>query len=251
MLKEDCKKYCAEMFGTAVLVFVAIGVAVFTWPILGGSSLIATALAFGLVIVAMAYSIGHISGAHLNPAVSFGAFLRKKLDAKDFGFYVLAQVIGAIVGAALLFFIVKLMDMDVAVSMGANGYKGIAATSSAAQIVVALIIEIVLTFIFVLTILGVTSKKANALVAGLVIGLTLTLVHLIGIPFTGTSVNPARSIGPALFAGKLALEQLWLFIVAPLVGGALAALAACALFKDEDETTAVNKSADGMRKAGK
>ena len=171
-----------------------------------------TALAFGLVIVAMAYSIGNISGCHINPAVSIAMLVSKKLSIKDFIGYVVAQFAGAIAGAAVLKALI-----DPKLGLGANGlFEG--------DVVKSLIIEVILTFVFVLAILGVTSKVENGTIAGLVIGGTLTLVHIFGIYFTGTSVNPARSFGPALFVGGDALSNVWVFIVAPLVGGVLAAL---------------------------
>ena len=205
------KKYIAEFIGTFVLVLVACGVAVVT-----GANIAATALAFGLVIIAMAYSIGNVSGCHINPAVSFGMLLSKKMSCKDFCWYVVAQILGAIAGAAVLGALLGSFD-----ALGADGFgEGFLATNAW----IALLVEIILTCVFVLTILGVTSKKENSSIAGIVIGLTLTLVHLLGIRFTGTSVNPARSIGPALLQGGEALSQLWVFIIAPLIGAALASL---------------------------
>ena len=201
----NLKKYVAEFIGTFVLVLVACGVAGQT-----GGSLVETSLAFGLVIVAMAYSIGNVSGCHINPAVSIAMLCAKKMSLKDFIGYVVAQFLGAIAGAAVLQGIVR--DTT---KLGTNAlYNGSA--------MISLIIEVILTFIFVLAILGVTSKKEYGSVAGLVIGGALTLVHLLGINFTGTSVNPARSFGPALIAGNL--SGIWVFLLAPLVGGILAAL---------------------------
>jgi len=179
---------------------------------------LAVALAFGLSIVAMAYVIGGISGCHINPAVSFGMFLSKRISGKDFGFYVIAQVIGAICAGALLKWLASAYTTgDQTGALGSNGFGTVGMGG-------ALIVEIILTFIFVLVVLGVTGDASKSTVAGIVIGLTLTFVHIVGIPLTGTSVNPARSIGPAIFAGGDALSQLWVFIVAPLVGAALAAL---------------------------
>ena len=201
----NVKKYVAEAIGTFVLVFVACGVAGQT-----GGSLGVTSVAFGLVIVAMAYSIGNVSGCHINPAVSIAMLAAKKMSVKDFCGYVVAQFVGAIAGAALLNAVVK--DPT---KLGTNAlYNGDALLS--------FIIEAVLTCIFVLTILGVTSKKEFSGIAGLVIGGALTLVHLLGINFTGTSVNPARSFGPALIAGNF--DGIWVFLLAPLVGGILAAV---------------------------
>jgi len=180
---------------------------------------LAVALAFGLSIVAMAYVIGNVSGCHINPAVSLGALLDKRIDLKDFFGYVVSQIIGAIIGALLLFILVQAFGVvDHTGGLGSNG------VANAGGIGGGLFVEIILTFIFVLTILGVTADKSKGNVAGIVIGLTLAFVHIVGIPLTGTSVNPARSIGPAIFSGGQALADLWVFIVGPLVGATLAAL---------------------------
>ena len=207
------KKYLAEFIGTFVLVFVACGVAAVTGcSAEANAAYILTALAFGGVIVAMAYSIGNVSGCHINPAVSLAVLINKGMSFKDFIGYVIAQVAGGIAGAAVL---MAIIGKDY--GLGCNGlYDGSIGKS--------LIIEIILTCVFVLAILGVTSKIENGKVAGLVIGASLTLVHLLGIFFTGTSVNPARSLGPALMLGGDALSCVWVFIVAPLIGGALAAI---------------------------
>ncbi len=208
---EITKKYIAEFIGTFVLVFFACGTAAMVG--VNGAGYLIVALAFGLVIVAMAYSIGNISGCHINPAVSIAMWFNKKISTQEFIGYVIAQFAGALAGAAVL---AAFVGADS--GLGANGlYNG--------DILPSLIIEIILTFVFVFTILGVTSKESNSGVAGIVIGLTLTLVHILGISFTGTSVNPARSFGPALLAGGDALASVWVFIVAPLVGGILAAIA--------------------------
>ena len=203
------KKLICEFVGTMMLVLLACGIAVVT-----GVNYLGTALAFGLVIVAMAYSIGNVSGCHINPAVSLGMTIAGKMTWKECLKYVIAQILGAIAGAALLGLILGSFT-----SLGANGYNGTTVT-----VWIALLVEVILTFVFVLTILGVTDKSENGHATGIVIGLTLTLVHLFGLPFTGTSVNPARSIGPAIFQGGDALSQLWVFIVAPLIGATLAAL---------------------------
>ncbi len=203
------RKYLAECIGTFVLVFFACGTA----AAIGcdePANYLAVAIAFGLVIVAMAYSIGNISGCHINPAVSIAMLVSGKMTVADFIGYVVAQFIGGIAGAAAM---IPFLGMDC--GFGANAlFEG--------SVIKSLCIEIILTFVFVLAILGVTSKVENSSVAGLVIGLSLTLVHLLGIHFTGTSVNPARSFGPALFSGSL--PTVWVFIVAPLIGGVLAAL---------------------------
>ena len=211
---DSFKKYLAEFIGTFVLVFAACGTAaaVGCKGSEANGAYILTALAFGLVIVAMAYSIGNISGCHINPAVSIGVLIAGKMSAKDFCGYVISQFLGGIVGAAC---IGVLLGFDC--GFGANGLYN-------DNIMLSLFIEVLLTFIFVLAILGVTSKPEFSNVAGIVIGLTLTLVHIFGIHFTGTSVNPARSFASAIFAGGAALSNVWVFIVAPLVGGALAAL---------------------------
>ena len=203
------KKYICEFVGTLVLVLVGCGVAVVT-----NVDIVATSLAFGLVIVSMAYSIGNVSGCHINPAVSLSMLITKKMSTKDFCGYVVSQVLGALVGASILGIMLSSYD-----ALGTNGYG---AGMLASNVGIAILTECILTFIFVLVILGVTSKKENNTVSGLVIGFALVLVHLIGIKFTGTSVNPARSLGPALIVGGEALKQVWVFIVAPLLGSALA-----------------------------
>lgn len=207
------KKCVAEFIGTFVLVFFACGTAaVVGCSAANGTGYLLTALAFGLVIVAMAYSIGNVSGCHINPAVSIAMLVSGKLSVKDFLGYLAAQFAGAIAGAAAL---MAFVGKDS--GLGANAlYQG--------NIGLSLLIEVILTFVFVIAILGVTSKKENGAVAGIVIGLSLTLVHILGISFTGTSVNPARRFGPALFVGGEALANVWVFLVAPLVGGVLAAL---------------------------
>ena len=219
------KKYLAECIGTMTLVVLGCGTAMLVGcDAVNGGGYILTALAFGLTIVAMAYSIGNISGCHINPAVSLAMVIRGDLSVKDFVGYVIAQCFGALIGAALLSLIFKLGGVaDMTGGLGSNGLAGVGGSA-----VAGLLVEIVLTYIFVTAILGVTSKKAgHGSFAGLVIGLTLVVVHILGIGLTGTSVNPARSFGPALFAafsGNTApLAALWVFIVGPLVGAALAA----------------------------
>ena len=207
------KKYIAEFIGTLTLVTLGCGTAMLVGcNAAAGSGYLLTALAFGLVIVAMAYSIGNISGCHINPAVSIAMLVRKKLSFRDFVGYVIAQFAGAIAGAAVL---MALVGKDS--GLGANAlFEG--------SIGLSFLVEVILTFVFVTAILGVTSKESNSAVAGIVIGLSLTLVHILGISFTGTSVNPARSFGPALLVGGDALANVWVFLLAPLVGGVLAAL---------------------------
>jgi len=215
MSNSALKKYVSEFIGTMVLVFMGCGSAVFLGADAFGGHL-AVAFAFGLSIVAMAYVIGNISGCHINPAVSLGALLDKRIRLLDFCGYVVSQVIGAIVGAGLLRIMATTADIDFTGHLGSNLVTG------AGGIGGAILIEVILTFIFVLVILGVTADKSKGSVAGIVIGLTLTFVHIVGIPLTGTSVNPARSIGPAIFVGGAALADLWVFIAAPLIGAALA-----------------------------
>jgi len=212
------KKYLAEIIGTMVLVFMGCGSAMFLGCDADGGHL-AVAFAFGLSIVAMAYVIGNVSGCHINPAVSLGALIDGRISIADFCGYVVAQIIGAILGALKLFALVKITGIeDLTGGFGSNGLDGVNNSFAGG-----LAVEVILTFIFVFLILGVTADKSKGAVAGIVIGLTLTFVHIIGIPLTGTSVNPARSIGPAIFAGGQHLTELWVFIVGPLVGAALAA----------------------------
>lgn len=220
------KKYIAELIGTCVLVLFGCGVAV-----VSGGNLVATALAFGLAIVADAYVIGNISGCHVNPAVSLGMLIDGRIGPRDFLGYIVAQFIGGFLGAFLLYTILIGTDLGAA-SLGANGYGAASATNI--SVGGAFLVEVILTFVFVYTILGVTADPKKGSVAGIVIGLTLTFVHLIGINLTGTSVNPARSLGPALLLGNVALEQVWLFIIAPLVGAVVAALVYRALGRREN-----------------
>ena len=214
------KSYLAECIGTFALVFFGVGSAVLAG---GDIGFVGISFAFGLSIVAMAYSIGHISGAHLNPAVSLGVLVAGRMPVGQFVGYVIAQVAGAILAALVVMLIAqsKLAGYDVATSgLGQNGWG--AGYLGEYGMVGALIFEIVATALFLIVILGVTQEgTATTGFAGLAIGLTLVMIHLVGIPITGTSVNPARSIGPALFVGGDALSQLWLFIVAPLIGGAI------------------------------
>lgn len=210
------RKYIAEFIGTMTLVLFGTGIAV-----LSGGNLVATSLAFGLAIVASAYVIGNVSGCHVNPAVSLAMLVSGKLNRKDFCFYVVAQVLGALLGTAILYLILSNTNIGT-LELGANGYGSMSA--SGINLLGAIVTEIVLTFIFVYTILGVTSDESKGSVAGIVIGLTLVFVHLLGIGLTGTSVNPARSLAPALFLGGTALKQVWVFIVSPLIGSVIAAL---------------------------
>ena len=215
------KKYIAEMIGTMVLVLMGCGSAIFAGSITGtvgaGVGTIGVALAFGLSVVAMAYAIGGISGCHINPAITLGVLLSGRMSGKDAGMYMIFQVIGAIIGSSILYVLVSTGAHEGPTVTGSNGFGD-------GEMLQAFIAEAIFTFIFVLVVLGSTdSKKGAGSLAGLAIGLTLVLVHIVCIPIIGTSVKPARSIGPALFEGGAALSQLWLFIVAPFIGAALSA----------------------------
>jgi aquaporin Z len=221
------KKYFAELIGTMSLVLFGCGAAVISGTGTGnlsGLGLLGISLAFGLAVVAMAYAIGGISGCHINPAITIAMFVAGKITAKDTAGYIVAQLIGATVGAGILCVIAsgntnfKMGEW----ALGSNGWgEGYLGAYSATA---AFITEAVLTFIFLYVILNVTSKHGNSTMAGLAIGITLVLIHLVAIPITGTSVNPARSFGPAIFSGGKALSQLWLFIVAPIAGAVAAAI---------------------------
>jgi aquaporin Z len=218
---EEMNRYVAELIGTFVLVFASCGSAVLAGDKIG---FLGVSLAFGLSLLAMVYTIGPVSGCHINPAVTLGIVMSKKMDAKYAAGYIVAQILGAIAASALLLLIVKGApsgyDPSVA-GFAANGYGD--HSPGHYNLLSAFLVEVVLTFFLVFTVLGATDIKAPVGFAGIAIGLVLTLIHLVGIPVTNTSVNPARSIGPALFVGGWALTQLWLFIVAPLVGAAIAA----------------------------
>ena len=273
MKVNSLKKYICECIGTAVLVLFGCGAAIFTGSQLG-ADIIAISLAFGLSIIAMAYVIGNISGCHVNPAVSLAMLINKKLTLKDFIGYVIAQILGAFIGAALLFFILTqstalintaksmeavnatgeteevvqrsdfeyvvkyIADEENGLSLGTNGFgdqSGIKIKATGA-----IVVEIILTFVFVYTILGVTSNEKYSSISGIVIGLTLAFVHILGISLTGTSVNPARSLGPAtmmaILGNTTAIKQVWVFIVAPLVGSALASLTYMFLNKEKSKS---------------
>ena len=234
-MKDLLKKAVAEVIGTFVLVFVACGVAALT-----GGDLVPTSLAFGLVIVAMAYSVGRVSGCHINPAVSLGCLLAKRMTLKEFFVYVVSQIVGGLLGAVAIFGIMKMANVPLAATAASNLPVNFALEgATAGTIIGALLVEVVLTCIFVYVILNVTSENSGAgKKAGLIIGLTLTLVHLVGIPLTGTSVNPARSLATALgnliFEGdSTALTHVWIFIVGPLLGAVVAALLFAFLHKEE------------------
>jgi aquaporin Z len=223
------KKFAAELLGTAVLVFFGVGVATlsFGFKLAGGSTsagVVTTALAFGIVLLALAYSLGPISGCHVNPAVTIGFLVSGRLSVAEAVYYWVAQFIGGIVGALALWGVFSSSPLynRKTTGLGTDGWGKHSMIHIGAG--GAFAAEAILTFLFVFVVLSATSHAATAGFAGLAIGLALTIVHLIGIPLTGTSVNPARSLGPALVVGGDALSQLWLFIVAPLVGGAIAAV---------------------------
>lgn len=235
MTSLTIKKYLAEFIGTFVLVLLGCGTAMLVGcDAVNGGGYILTALAFGLVIVGMAYCIGNISGCHINPAVSLGVLISGGMTFTDFIGYVISQCIGAFAGAGMLKLIFDLGNIeDKTGGLGSNGLAGVNGSAGAG-----LLVEILLTCIFVMTILGVTSKKVkHGSFGGLIIGLTLTLVHIFGIGLTGTSVNPARSLGPAILAGGSAVSDLWVFIVGPFIGAAIAAF----VYKWMEESVVVEK----------
>jgi len=217
---SSVKKYIAELIGTFVLVLMGCGSAVLAGSAIG---FVGISFAFGLSLLAMVYAIGSISGCHINPAVSISMLAAGKISVKNAVAYIAAQCVGATIGAAALYWIATgNPTYSLALSgLGQNGYD--LASPSGFSIASAFVAEVVLTFIFLLVIHGSTSEKAPKGFAGICIGLSLVLIHLVGIPVTGTSVNPARSLGPAIIAGGVALNQLWLFWVAPIIGGLLAA----------------------------
>jgi aquaporin Z len=237
------RSWFAELLGTALLVFFAVGTATlsFGFKVTGSSTsagIVATALAFGLVLLALVYALGPISGCHVNPAVTIGFLVSGRISIGDALGYWIAQAAGGIGGAGALYGVLHWAHgySKTTVGLGTDGYGSHSMIGLNGD--GAFVAEVILTFLFVFTILAVTRRASNATVAGLVIGLTLTLVHLIGIPLDGTSVNPARSLGPALMVGGAALSQLWVFIVAPLVGGIAAAIAYRILYpKGEAEAT--------------
>ena len=225
------KRYICELIGTMVLVLFGCGSAAIAGSVLGNLGI---AMAFGLSIVAMAYVIGDISGCHINPAVSIGLWIDGRMETKDLIMYIIFQCIGAIIGTALLAAIINTapsLGGYMATGLGQNGFG--AASSVGINVYGALITEAILTFVFVFTVLGVTRSEKTSVVAGIVIGLTLAFVHIMGIPLTGTSVNPARSLAPALFMGGVALQQVWVFIVAPVIGAVIAGLAHKGLYSEE------------------
>ena len=211
------KKYLAEMIGTMVLVLIGCGSAVFNGGWGTPAQVLMVAVAFGVAFVAMAYTIGGISGCHINPAITLGALLTGRISPKDAGMYMVFQVIGAFIGSALIYLIIASGLEVTSTTTGANNVGD-------GMVTAGLIAEIIFTCVFVLVFLGATdSKKGAGNFAGLAIGLSLVIIHIALIPITGTSVNPARSIAPAVFEGGSALSNLWIFIIGPFVGGALAA----------------------------
>lgn len=222
------KKYIAEMFGTMVLVLMGCGSAIFNHGVGSTAQVLTVAFGFGLSVVAMAYTVGKVSGCHINPAITLGVFLSKRMSGKDAGMYMLFQVIGALIGSAILYGLVSSIDPTSASYIAEGGSFGTTTGANGLQPGVSLfgglLAEIVFTFVFVLVVLGTTSKGGAGNFAGLAIGLSLVLVHIVCIPLTGTSVNPARSIGPAIFQGGEALSQLWIFIVGPFIGAIIASI---------------------------
>ena len=225
------KRYISELIGTMVLVLFGCGSAAIAGTVLGNLGI---AMAFGLSIVAMAYVIGDISGCHINPAVSIGMWIDGRMELKDLVMYIIFQCIGAIIGIAILAMLINSapsLGGYMATGLGQNGFG--AASSVGINLYGALITEIILTFVFVFTVLGVTRSEKTGVIAGIVIGLTLAFVHIMGIPLTGRSVNPARSLAPALFMGGVALQQVWVFIVAPIIGAIIAGLLHKGLYTGE------------------
>lgn len=216
---KSMQKYVAEIIGTMVLVLLGCGSAVFSAFSNSPIGTVGIAFAFGFSLLAMVYAIGGISGCHINPAVTVSMLVARKIKSKDAAFYIVAQFIGGVLGASILYLIASgnASYSLASIGLGANSFSAFSVEAVFAA-------ETVLTFIFILVILGSTSEKVPKGFAGIAIGTSLVLIHLVAIPIDGTSVNPARSFGPALFVGGTALSQLWVFIVAPIIGGILAAL---------------------------
>lgn len=236
------KRSSAEFLGTFWLVFGGCGSAVLAaaFPQVG-IGLLGVSLAFGLTVLTMAYAIGHISGCHLNPAVTIGLFTGKRIPASDLVPYIVAQVLGGIAGAGVLYLIASgKAGFSLSGGFASNGYG--ANSPGGYSLVAALTAEVVLTFMFLIVILGSTDERAPKGLAPIAIGLCLTLIHLISIPVTNTSVNPARSTGPALFVGGWAVQQLWLFWVAPIVGAAVAGLVYKLVFADQSQPVTAPES---------
>ena len=218
---SSLKKYIAELIGTFSLVLIGCGSAVIAGEYIG---FLGISFAFGLVLLALVFTIGGISGCHVNPAVTIGMLIVGKIKSKDAGFYIIFQCVGAIIAAGVLLLIVSGQpDYVLSINgLGQNGYESFSPTGF--SMISCFIAEVVLTALFIFIILGSTSKFAPNGFAGISIGFSLAFIHIVGIPITGTSVNPARSLGPAIFVGTTALSQLWLFIAAPIIGGIIAAI---------------------------
>jgi len=239
---QNMRKYLAEMLGTAFLVAMSVGAVVWggrlfagTVPYADAAWVLLGSLAFGLSLMGIIYVIGPISGAHVNPAVSLAMWINKKLSFMDMVFYMVAQIVGAILGALFVWGTISLAAGDATtLTAGVNTFENLAPTWFGSM-ALGMIVEIVLTFVFIFTIIGTLAHSKNKKMAGLVIGLTLALVHFVGFNITGTSVNPARSLGTAVFGGVDGLRQVWLFLVAPLVGAILAALAGWYFFGKKGE----------------
>lgn len=235
-MSTDLRRYIAELVGTFVLVFGGVGTAVLAGSEVGA---LGVAIAFGLALLAMVYVIGPVSGCHINPAVTLGLLLTRKISSRHAGGYIVAQVIGAIAAAALIWAIARDVpggyDLQTA-GLGANGYDD--HSPGGYGLLAAMLAEVALTAILVLTVLGATNRAAPVGFAGLAIGLVLTLIHLVSIPITNTSVNPARSLGPAIFVRDWALSQLWVFILAPLAGAVVAVAIYGLTHPEEDEISA-------------
>ncbi len=252
------KKFISELVGTCLLVIFGCGTAVamskiiapiFAKEVIGGMGLLFSGLliafAFGLILMALVYAIGKVSGCHVNPAISLACLIDGRMKVLEFVYYLVAQVLGGILGALVLSWI-----FGGTTALGANGYETLSLLGSkVTTLPVAFVVEVILTFVFALVVLAVSKKDSKA--NGIVIGLTLALVHIFGLPFTGTSVNPARSIGPALLTKGEALSQLWVFILAPLVGAALAALFYKFVIADKEEETLVEEEPVKVRKTKK
>jgi aquaporin Z len=237
------KKYSAEFIGTLVLVLMGCGSAVIAGKFIGFAGI---SVAFGLSVLVMVYAIGHVSGCHINPAITVAMLVARKISGKDGLFYIIAQCLGAIAGAGILWAIASGLP-DFSLAKNGLGQNGFGVHSPAGySLISAFLAEVVLTAIFLFVIFGSTHKNSPQGFAGVSIGLSLTLIHLVGIPITGTSVNPARSLGPAVFAGGDALSQLWLFIVAPIIGGIIAAI----IWKYGFEARFVVKARDAATDSG-
>ena len=239
MKVSTTSKFLAELLGTMVLVLMGCGSAVIAGADgVSGVGLLGISFAFGLSVVAMAYAIGHISGCHINPAISIGMVLAGRMKASEAAVYIIAQILGAIVGAGILYLIATgKSGFDISIAgLGQNGYAELSPQKY--DLTSGFIAELIFTFIFLLVIFGSTStKNINGGFAGLSIGLSLVLIHIVGIPITGVSVNPARSIGPALFVGSASISQVWMFIVAPILGAILSAIVWRSLLERPDKQT--------------